>query len=626
MCSSAPGHDPRARLWDPKLAGDRRRRRRVVAGDHHGADCARLATVHGVLHLRARRIDHADKPQEDKLVLDAYRQLGRGSRVRLEAQGSGRDTAAGDCKRAQGLPGELVVALCERGAALVVERDDPALLPHEPALREQDLGRALDEDLEVARGLIREMDGGVALALRGEGDFRNAREARKLSLGQAELARRDQQGALGRIALHRPAPLARGERGVVGERRRAQRSRYDLADRRGFGERGPRDGEAAGGDITTALDLDQLARGKQRAHRHLVASQRAGLVGADDGRGTERLDRRQLAHDSMGGRHAAHTEAQSNGDDRRQRFRYSGDRERDREQEQAQHGVERHHRAGDEPGGEHQRADQEHGDGEPLAGGVELLLERRRLPLGGFEQSGDAADLGLRAGRDHHSAAATIGGDGSGEQHVVTVADAAIGLDRQRVLRHRDALAGQGCLVGLEVGALDDPRVGRDLIASLDQNDVARNDFMGRDALALARANDRRFRSCNVHQCAHRFFGPCLLHEAENGVQGDDRQDDDRLVRERGLARILQQPFDDRNDHGDEQDDDQKIYELIEQATPPGRLRRAFERIRSVECDPPLRLGAAQAVNGVSADLRGDGIRRSRVRSHRKAWHIVLGG
>ena len=57
-------------------------------------------------------------------------------------------------------------------------------------------------------------------------------------------------------------------------------------------------------------------------------------------------------------------------------------------------------------------------------------------------------------------------------------------------------------------------------------------------------ANDRRFGCSKGHQGAHRVLGPRLLQKAEQGVRDDDRQDDDRLVGQGGLARVLQQPFD----------------------------------------------------------------------------------
>ena len=86
------------------------------------------------------------------------------------------------------------------------------------------------------------------------------------------------------------------------------------------------------------------------------------------------------------------------------------------------------------------------------------------------------------------------------------------------------------------------------------------------DALALAVADDRRFRRGQRHQRAHRLLGARFLDEAEQGIEHDDRQDDDGLVGQRALARILQQPFDHRDHGGDQQDDDQKVLELLEQA------------------------------------------------------------
>ena len=93
-------------------------------------------------------------------------------------------------------------------------------------------------------------------------------------------------------------------------------------------------------NVAAAADLDDRVGGGDGAHGHLVAGERAGLVRADHGRGTQRLDRRQLAHDGMGRSHAAHAEAQADRHDRRQRLRNGGDRERHGEQEQAEHDVE----------------------------------------------------------------------------------------------------------------------------------------------------------------------------------------------------------------------------------------------------------------------------------------------
>ena len=104
--SSPPVTEPRARLEDLELAGDRLGGRRVVAGDHDGADMRALGDRDGRLRLGARRVDHADDAEQHEVVLDALRQLdvGRGaSGPRIEAEGGGRHRARGDRERAQRL-------------------------------------------------------------------------------------------------------------------------------------------------------------------------------------------------------------------------------------------------------------------------------------------------------------------------------------------------------------------------------------------------------------------------------------------------------------------------------------------------------------------------------------------
>ena len=150
---------------------------------------------------------------------------------------------------------------CRRvGPAVLVEDGRLAAFPYVPALREQDLRRALDEDAQVAGVVAIEMNGRVALALRRERDFRDAGKARELVRRYAELARRDDQRALGRIALHRPAAFAVRERRVVGERGSTQRSRHGIALRATLGKRHAVDGEVAFRDVAAAADLDQRCR------------------------------------------------------------------------------------------------------------------------------------------------------------------------------------------------------------------------------------------------------------------------------------------------------------------------------------------------------------------------------
>ena len=71
----------------------------------------------------------------------------------------------------------------------------------------------------------------------------------------------------------------------------------------------------------------------QLAHRHHAGRQRPGLVGADDRRAAERLDRRQPADEHVARRHALDADRERDRDDRRQPLRHGGDRERHRRHE-----------------------------------------------------------------------------------------------------------------------------------------------------------------------------------------------------------------------------------------------------------------------------------------------------
>ena len=57
------------------------------------------------------------------------------------------------------------------------------------------------------------------------------------------------------------------------------------------------------------------------AHGHLVTRQGAGLVGAHDGGGAQRLHRGQVPDDRVAARHPLHPDRQRDGDDRRQTLR-----------------------------------------------------------------------------------------------------------------------------------------------------------------------------------------------------------------------------------------------------------------------------------------------------------------
>ena len=89
-------------------------------------------------------------------------------------------------------------------------------------------------------------------------------------------------------------------------------------------------GVAAGGG---AARISRADRPPQLAHRHDAGGQRAGLVGADDRRAAERLDRRQPPHEHVARRHPLHADRQRDRHDRRQALGHGRDRERHRREE-----------------------------------------------------------------------------------------------------------------------------------------------------------------------------------------------------------------------------------------------------------------------------------------------------
>ena len=108
-----PGHRP-AVGGDAELGRNDRRRLRVIAGDHDRPDPGALRARDRFSGLVPRRVDHADQPEEDQIALH----LG----VDCLGLGIPRERAKGDPEGTQRLAGKRLVALPDRGAALLGQR------------------------------------------------------------------------------------------------------------------------------------------------------------------------------------------------------------------------------------------------------------------------------------------------------------------------------------------------------------------------------------------------------------------------------------------------------------------------------------------------------------------------
>ena len=159
---------------------------------------------------------------------------------------------------------------------------------------------------------------------------------------------------------------------------------------------------------------------------------------------------------------------------------------------------------------------------------VEALLQGRRLPLDGLDEVGDAAQLGAHAGGDDDGLPAAVGDHRAHVDHVETVAERQVGVG-QRVEDLVDGLgfAGERGFLHAQVGALDEPAVGRHHVARLEQDDVARHEIARGhlDDLPAAPDADNRHREALEHR--HRALGALFVHEAQDGVEDDDREDGD---------------------------------------------------------------------------------------------------
>ena len=272
--------------------------------------------------LRARRVDHAEESEQRETVLDVVH-------VQVAPAAAGRAERAG--QHALALGGQRLDARVPGGAF-----DRPILagaaLVH--AHLQHPLGRALEID-ETVSGMV-VVQGRHEAVLGLERDHVDARAHLALQPRlQTGFGRRHHQRAFRRVTVDGPVTVIVTQGGVIAQQSRAQQlgkirlrlQRYRLAGEQQLADR----------RITHAADLVAASGGHYRLHRHLVARERAGFVGADRRDAAERFDRRQYPNDGVASRHALHANGERNSDDRRQPLR-------DRRHGQSDRGHEHIHR------------------------------------------------------------------------------------------------------------------------------------------------------------------------------------------------------------------------------------------------------------------------------------------
>ena len=186
-----------------------------------------------------------------------------------------------------------------------------------------------------------------------------------------------------------------------------------------------------------------------------------------------------------------------------------------------------------------------------------------------LDHLGDEADLGLHSGGGDDACPASIGDGGAHKGAVHPVAQHRVFVqDGVGLFLHRHRLPGQGSLVDAQVDRLDQPQVGGDVVAGLQEDHIAGDQFAGRDGDAMSVSEDPRLGGSHLAQGGQGLLRPPLLDRPQDGVEDDDGQDSPCL-------------FDLPQGEGDQssadEDPHQKVVKLVEEDLPktwPGPLRQ----------------------------------------------------
>jgi len=321
--------------------------------------------------------------------------------------------------------------------------------------------------------------------------------------------------------------------------------------------------------VTGAGNVKELTIHPDFCHGHFVLGQGAGLIGADDSGGAERFHRRKPPDEGVALHHLAHPQRQADGDNRGQAFRHCCNRQADGNHEQFNNFFQTF------LGGEHlqegqigaakgaDKANQED-QGAYCQGGVsqqftklgKAFLERSFLFLHALQHGGNQAKLGGHACAGNHTAPAPVGDHRAHEGGIAAIPNGDIFVQCYcSVFLHRHRFAGQGCFFHLEVDRFNQANIRRDVITSLQEDNVTRNQVVGGDGYPVPIPHDLSFRRGHLLQGSQRLLGTAFLDDSKHGIQ-DDNQHDCPCVN------VLAQQG--GNNSGNNQQDNDEILELVE--------------------------------------------------------------
>ena len=195
----------------------------------------------------------------------------------------------------------------------------------------------------------------------------------------------------------------------------------------------------------------------------------------------------------------------------------------------------------------------------------------------------------------------------AGEEHRRAIPERGFrgrGLNR---LSHGNGLAGQHRLVDLEADGLGQACVRGDPVALAHEQQVTGHDVLGGDLELVPVAHDGCGSPEAVAQGQHGALGPGFLREPEHRVQDHDQRDRCRL-----------HPLAERRGHdrGDDEQGDDRVFELAEEDPRVRGPLRPARRVRAEAREPVRRFSGRQAPAQVGAEPPLDGLDTFCVRAH----------
>ena len=254
---------------------------------------------------------------------------------------------------------------------------------------------------------------------------------------------------------------------------------------------------------------------------HPILGECPGLVRADVGHRAERLHRGEPPGQRLLLDHGRGTLGQCDRHHRGQCLRDGCHRQRDGCQQHL-HGI----LPAQQAGCQHDETDHDHRDRDDGAEAGQSLLQRRLHPLGAGHQVGDLAELGLLPGRHDDGPAGAPDHLRPAEQHAGPVGHAGAFGDRVRGFAHRNGLAGECGLGGLQIRGREQSHIGRHAIAGFEQHDVTGHEPCGVDAAHLTLPQHVGHGCRQPFERGQRLVGPVGLEHPDDGVEHDDDADD----------------------------------------------------------------------------------------------------